>query len=339
MKQLLQKHALVLAALLQVLPLARNLVTIPTATSSFAIIMRWAIGSTAALGAYDACSGSSTPYFLPLQTNIVMTVGVYYTNNIVVTNTGTDPGAYFELTNSAGLDSGQLGDKATTTVCLPSGITLKCYDTASTKRAYYAAVYGTPTAVSATSRVSVDAGYSGAGDIYTNVYFTVLGGAVAPTITNQPASVTNVAGLNAAFSVLAGGTGPLAYQWRLFSTNSLAGATNSSLNLTNIHLSQAGGYTVLITNLAGSTTSQVAQLVVTLPSSPVLSVLPLQGNVFWLTFTPAVGLTNTVETNSLFLGGVWNILTNIPPPTSSSSISVPDLINGVSRAYRIRVTP
>ena len=251
MKQLLQKQAIILAALLQVLPLTRHFVANPSATSTYAVILRWAVGSSALLGAYDACSASSLPYFMPLQTNIVMTVGVYYTNSIIVTNVGTDPGAYFELTNSVGLDSGQIVGRETTTICLPAGITLKCYDTAASKRWYYAALYGTPTTVSGTSRVNVDAGFSGAGDIYTNIFFTVLGGV----------------------------------------------------------------------------------------SPPLLSVSPPQGNVFRLTFTPAIGVTNVVETNSLLVGGSWNPLTNIPPPASATAISVTDMINGVSRFYRVKLTP
>ena len=80
MKYLVSKHAIMLAALLQVLPIVRNLVTVPSAQNTFAIIMKWSIGSTAALGAYDAFSASSTPYFAPMQTNIVMTQGVYFSN-------------------------------------------------------------------------------------------------------------------------------------------------------------------------------------------------------------------------------------------------------------------
>jgi endonuclease/exonuclease/phosphatase family metal-dependent hydrolase len=84
----------------------------------------------------------------------------------------------------------------------------------------------------------------------------------APSITTQPASQTNAVGANASFSVVATGTAPLAYQWRFFGTN-FSGATNSSLSLTNLQTTNAGDYTVVITNVAGSVTSSVATLTVT----------------------------------------------------------------------------
>lgn len=84
----------------------------------------------------------------------------------------------------------------------------------------------------------------------------------APNITTQPQSQTNTAGANLAFNVIATGTAPLTYQWRFFGTN-LSSATNSSLSLTNIQAANAGDYTAVITNVAGSATSAVATLTVT----------------------------------------------------------------------------
>jgi Leucine-rich repeat (LRR) protein len=83
----------------------------------------------------------------------------------------------------------------------------------------------------------------------------------APLITAQPFSVTNVAGSNASFSVTAVGTQPLSYQWQLNGL-ALSGATNSSLTLANLQPTDAGNYTVAITNTAGAATSAVAALTV-----------------------------------------------------------------------------
>src|SRR5665213_1801899 len=41
----------------------------------------------------------------------------------------------------------------------------------------------------------------------------------APTITNQPASQTNLAGTDVSFSVTAVGVGPFTYQWQFNHTN------------------------------------------------------------------------------------------------------------------------
>jgi uncharacterized protein YjbI with pentapeptide repeats len=83
-----------------------------------------------------------------------------------------------------------------------------------------------------------------------------------PTITNEPVSVTNVAGTTISFSVLAGGTSPLKYQWCFNSTNLLVNATNSALSITNVQATDVGNYSVVITNTVGSITSSVASLTV-----------------------------------------------------------------------------
>ena len=59
------------------------------------------------------------------------------------------------------------------------------------------------------------------------------------TIFSQPMNTTAYVGESATLTVLAGGTQPLTYQWA-FGTNNISGATNSSLLLTNVQLSQAG---------------------------------------------------------------------------------------------------
>ena len=98
---------------------------------------------------------------------------------------------------------------------------------------------------------------------------------VAPTITIQPQSQTNIAGTTANFSVTASGTSPLSYQWRFGGTN-LAAQTNSALALPNVQLSNAGIYDVVVTNVAGSVTSAVAVLTVTSASvAPQITTQPL----------------------------------------------------------------
>jgi hypothetical protein len=86
-----------------------------------------------------------------------------------------------------------------------------------------------------------------------------------PIIVTQPQSQTVNAGSTASFSVAASSITPLGYQWRLNGTN-LAGASNSTLTLTNVQLAQAGSYAVQVTNNVGSVVSSNATLtVVTAP--------------------------------------------------------------------------
>jgi uncharacterized delta-60 repeat protein len=82
-----------------------------------------------------------------------------------------------------------------------------------------------------------------------------------PAITTQPAHRTNEAGTTATFSVVAGGTEPLSYQWQFYGTN-LAGQTSASLVLVAVATNQAGPYAVVVTNDSGSVTSAVATLTV-----------------------------------------------------------------------------
>ena len=79
-----------------------------------------------------------------------------------------------------------------------------------------------------------------------------------PTILTNPVSQTvqpiiNIA-TNVTFSVTAGGSPPLRYQWRWNGTN-LAGASGTSLTLTNVGPFQAGNYDVVVTNDGGAVTS------------------------------------------------------------------------------------
>ena len=84
---------------------------------------------------------------------------------------------------------------------------------------------------------------------------------VPPSITKQPTNQSASLGASATFSVLAVGTTPRYYQWR-FNDVDMPGKTSTSLVLTNLQLTNAGGYTLVVTNIAGSATSQVASLTI-----------------------------------------------------------------------------
>jgi len=86
--------------------------------------------------------------------------------------------------------------------------------------------------------------------------------AVAPSITTQPSNRTVTAGQMATFSVVAAGTAPLKYQWQK-KGGSITGA-NSSSYTTPATLSSDNGATfrVIVSNSAGSVTSNAATLTV-----------------------------------------------------------------------------
>jgi hypothetical protein len=87
-----------------------------------------------------------------------------------------------------------------------------------------------------------------------------------PVITSQPTNQIVVVGQTATFSVSASGTLPLSYQWT-FNTTNIAGATNSTLTLTNVQFSQAGTYAVVVSNLVNSVLSSNATLTVLIPAA------------------------------------------------------------------------
>ncbi|MGA2866903.1 MAG: immunoglobulin domain-containing protein [Verrucomicrobiota bacterium] len=84
---------------------------------------------------------------------------------------------------------------------------------------------------------------------------------IAPWITAQPASGTNLCGETASFQVTADGPRPLTYQWRLAGVP-IPGETQPSLVVPNVSGAQAGGYSVVVANVYGSITSAVANLTV-----------------------------------------------------------------------------
>jgi hypothetical protein len=96
-----------------------------------------------------------------------------------------------------------------------------------------------------------------------NATLTVL---LPPAITAQPTNQAVNSLKTATFSVTASGTAPLSFQW-WFNGLVLPAQTNSSLILTNVQATNAGNYTVVVTNSYGSVTSAVATLTVWLPST------------------------------------------------------------------------
>jgi len=100
---------------------------------------------------------------------------------------------------------------------------------------------------------------------------------VAPAITTQPVSRTNVVGTSTSFSVVATGTS-LTYQWQFNGVN-IAGATASTYTLASVQTNNAGNYTVVITNLAGKVTSAIAKLTVTVPTPPKIGTQPVSQTV------------------------------------------------------------
>jgi hypothetical protein len=81
----------------------------------------------------------------------------------------------------------------------------------------------------------------------------------SPSIYTQPASQNVLAGSMVTFSANVTGSAPLSFQWKLNTTN-IPGATNESLTLINVQPSDAGNYSLLVTNAVNSITTSNALL-------------------------------------------------------------------------------
>jgi beta-galactosidase len=90
--------------------------------------------------------------------------------------------------------------------------------------------------------------------------------AVAPTITQPPASVSVRANDAASFDVTVAGTAPFTFQWQFNGAN-IIGANAATYTVVQVQNGDAGRYTVVVTNGAGSVTSAPATLTIAPPGT------------------------------------------------------------------------
>ena len=83
----------------------------------------------------------------------------------------------------------------------------------------------------------------------------------SPVILHPPIGLTAYTGRDVTLQASAAGAQPLSYQWLLNGTN-IPGATSTSLVLSNVQFSNAGGYQLSVTNALGSALSLSAPLTV-----------------------------------------------------------------------------
>src|SRR5260370_14620996 len=137
--------------------------------------------------------------------------------------------------------------------------------------------YTAPVTTTADSGASFDVVVSNTAGTATSsaATLTVNPAAVAPTITMQPGSQTVTAGQTATFTVVAGGTAPLSYQWQKNGVN-IAGATSASYTTAATTTADSGArFDVVVSNTAGTVTSNAATLTVNpAPVAPTLTTPP-----------------------------------------------------------------
>ncbi|HLP76897.1 MAG TPA: immunoglobulin domain-containing protein, partial [Candidatus Paceibacterota bacterium] len=166
------------------------------------------------------------------------------------------------------------------------------------------------------------------------VTLTVSAPVAHPLIATQPASQTVQQGQSVTLSVGASGSAPLSYQWR-FNNANLSGKTASSLTFNPVSTNNAGNYDVIVSNSAGSVTSLVATLTVTLPTvAPAITTQPSAQSV-------VLGQTatfNVVATGTAPLTYFWRKGTTVVSTSASSSFSISNAQTNDAGSYSVIVS-
>jgi len=183
--------------------------------------------------------------------------------------------------------------------------------------------------------VSTDSGASGMQhmgvikDFRITYYVTNTG--VAPVITNEPQSLLVAQAANATFSVVAGGTAPLAFQWR-FNAANIDGATGTTYTRSNSQPADIGSYQVVVTNASGGVTSVPARLdlIVPPPNLTLLAADVLRWEGLSNLNYKVQAKTNMADTN-------WNDVGTAASPTATVSFTNP--ATGTDQRYYRVVYP
>jgi endonuclease/exonuclease/phosphatase family metal-dependent hydrolase len=136
--------------------------------------------------------------------------------------------------------------------------------------------------------------------VITNLYGSITSSVAALLLTNAPPAITSqpqpqavLAGQSATFNVAASGTPPLTYQW-LLAGAAISGATTNPFVLPNVQSTDAGNYSVIVSNFAGSVTSSPAALTIVITNPAVFAQwnfnsVPADGSTSTGTTAPSVG--------------------------------------------------
>ncbi len=152
-----------------------------------------------------------------------------------------------------------------------------------------------------------------------------------PSITTQPSSLVVNTRSNARFTVVASGTGPLNYQWRI-NANPIPGATSANYDIPSVSAADAGSYDVVVSNAADSVTSAPAQLIVSSP--PSITTQPVTATV-----TPGGGARFTIVASGTGpLNYQWRINAMPIPGATSANYDIPSVSAAHVGSYDVVVS-
>lgn len=128
----------------------------------------------------------------------------------------------------------------------------------------------------------------------------------------QPQAVSAMLGSSVTFTAKTNGQGPFTYQW-LFNGASLDSATNISLTCYNVQLTNAGSYSVVVTNAYGTATASATLTVQPIVFNTGPTNLLFATNGMWLQ------LDGVFATNSVILYASTDLVSWLPILTNSAA--------------------
>jgi hypothetical protein len=316
----LQLVAMSLAAFLQRMPLLKLLVSGELAPGrlSPSFVLHSGLVIAASVGAMDTLVGATVVSGTPASP--------------ASATVGTSFSAAFSTTGAPAAAKSYTVSNLPPGLAVPSGV---LSGTKYTINASTVSITGTPTTagswiVTVTAWEKADATGGSKSLSYT---INVASNGTVPSITSQPASVTVTAGASVSFGVTASGTAPLTYQWQKGGV-AISGATSSSYSISNTVAGDAGNYTVVVGNSAGSVTSSVATLTVNAASNaPSITGQPASVTVtagasasFSVTATGTAPLTYQWQKGGVAISGA-----------TSSSYSISSTVAGDAGNYTVVV--
>ncbi|MGC8989984.1 MAG: immunoglobulin domain-containing protein, partial [Verrucomicrobiia bacterium] len=157
---------------------------------------------------------------------------------------------------------------------------------------------------------------------------------VPPVITGQPQGGYAPVQGSFVFEVSATGDAPLTYQW-LFNGNQLPGRNGRTLTLNNLTDSDAGEYSVLVSNPAGNVLSEPAVLIIVTPPLLLDPSINQEGEFVAILSGPTNHVYALESTTNLV---DWTEVARVFNDSVQMRVIDPTAPDPVGRYYRVRLT-